>query len=139
MCECHVQSNFVHRIGFAVTYNDAHTGPLSLSETLSNRHSSELDRMADVHFDLLVTLLFGIKPKVREGRLEEPSTYSIKVRYVIPLLLTSVEDLVEVIPFCDIGLHVDDVVFSSCKCVIVRRSAKIGDEDTCTKLMCLFC
>jgi hypothetical protein len=95
--------------------------------------------VADVHFNLLIAVFFGIEPKVREGWLEQPSAYTVKVGHVIPLPLTSVEDLVEVAPLGDVGLHVDDVVLTLCECVVVGCCSKIGDENTCTESMRLFC
>jgi hypothetical protein len=88
--------------------------------------------MVHIHSDLLVSFVFlWVLPKVGKGRLKQTSADAVCIRYVIPLLFASFEDLVEVWPLRYVCLHVEDTVFASGERVEIRRRFEISDENLC--------
>ena len=95
--------------------------------------------MADVNLDLLIPILLRIHPKVGKRRFEKASADAVEVRYIVPFLLACVEDLGEVGPFGDVGLHEQNVWFGRGEAVIVGGGLEVCDQDPRAERIALFC
>jgi hypothetical protein len=122
-----------------LTYDDAHTRTLSLTQALPYRKSGQLNGVVDVDVDLLVSLvLLGIVPEIGEGWVEYSGADSVGVGYVVPFLLACVEDLGEVRPLSHVCLHIDDMVFACSESVELGRRFEVSDEYLCAGIVSLF-
>lgn len=73
------------------THDDAHRSSLPCPQALPDRNAREFNWMFHIDSNLLVSTFFlWILPKVRKVRIKHPSTDTVRIRHVVPLLFAFV-------------------------------------------------